>query len=197
MKNTDSIIEIAQNNNGVITTSMVVEAGISRGILKYLVDKGRLEKSERGVYILPEVLDDEIYNLQNRFKRGIFSHETALYLWDLTDRTPNNYDMTFPSSYNLTNPKHENIKCTQCKKEWYYLGLDVVNTPSGNEVYTYNIERTLCDILRSNHNSDIQIVSESFKRYVARKDKNLSRLSEYAKIFNLEEKIQSYLEVLL
>ena len=45
--------------------------------------------------------------LQNRFKKGIYSHETALFLWDLTDRTPNRYCMTFPENYNLTNPKEE------------------------------------------------------------------------------------------
>lgn len=54
-----------------------------------------IEKSARGVYILPEVWDDEIFNLQNRLKRGIYSHETALFLWDFTDRTPNRYYMTF------------------------------------------------------------------------------------------------------
>ena len=102
---------------------MVVAAGFSRGNIKYLVDKGMIEKSSRGIYILPEVWDDEIFNLQNRFKRGIYSHETALFLWDLTDRTPNKYHMTFPMNYNLTNPKKENIRCVQCKKEIYDLEI--------------------------------------------------------------------------
>ena len=110
---TDEIIMMAKCNNGTVTTAMVVTAGFSRGNLKYLVDKGMLEKSARGVYILPEVWDDEIFNLQNRFKRGIFSGGTALFLWDLTDRTPNVYSMTFPANYNVTKPKEEKIKCTQ------------------------------------------------------------------------------------
>ena len=84
---TEEIIKMAKENNGTVTTAMVVAAGISRGNIKYLVDKGMIEKSTRGVYILPEVWDDEIFNLQSRFKRGIYSHETALFLWDLTDRT--------------------------------------------------------------------------------------------------------------
>ena len=53
---TNEIIQIAKHNNGTVTTEMVVTAGFSRGNLKYLVDKGVLEKSARGVYILPEVL---------------------------------------------------------------------------------------------------------------------------------------------
>ncbi len=54
-----------------------------------------IEKSAIGVYILPEVWKDEIFNLQNRFKRRFYSHEAALFLWNLTDRTPNRYLMAF------------------------------------------------------------------------------------------------------
>ncbi len=54
-----------------------------------------IEKSAIGVYILPEVWADEIFNLQNRFKRRFYSHEVALFLWNLTDRTPNRYRMAF------------------------------------------------------------------------------------------------------
>lgn len=139
---------MAEGNNGIVTTAMVVAAGFSRGNIKYLEDRGLIEKSTRGVYILPEVWDDEMFNLQNRFKRGIYSHETALFLWDLTDRTPNAYSMTFPTNYNLTRPKEENVRCTQCKDVFYDLGIVETNTPGGNEVKVYSIERTLCDILR-------------------------------------------------
>lgn len=194
---TEAIIKMAKENNGTVTTAMVVAAGFSRGNIKYLVDKGMIEKSARGVYILPEVWDDEIFNLQNRFKRGIYSHETALFLWNLTDRTPNRYHMTFPMNYNLTKPKEENIRCVQCKKEIYDLGIEEVTTPGGNAVRAYCVERTLCDILRPHSRVDIQVVTEAFKRYAANSDKNVPVLSEYAKLLKVEIKLRSYLEVLL
>ena len=194
---TEEIIRMAKENNGIVTTAMVVEAGFSRGNIKYLADKGMIEKSARGVYILPEVWEDEIFNLQNRFKRGIYSHETALFLWDLTDRTPNRYHMTFPVNYNLTNPKAENVQCVQCKEALYELGVANAMTPGGNEVRVYSMERTLCDILRSHSRADIQIVTEAFKRYANRLDRNIPVLSEYAKMLRVETKIRTYLEVLL
>ena len=194
---TEKIIKMAKENNGIVTTAMVVAAGISRGNIKYLVDKGMIEKATRGVYTLPEVWEDEIFNLQSRFKKGIFSHETALFLWDLTDRTPNRYHMTFPANYNLTKPKEENVNCVQCKEGIYDIGIEEVITPGGNVVRAYSAERTLCDILRSHSRVDIQIVTEAFKRYVNRRDKNIPVLSEYAKILKVEEKVRAYLEVLL
>ena len=194
---TEEIIRMAKENNGTVTTAMVVEAGFSRGNIKYLADKGMIEKSARGVYILPEVWEDEIFNLQNRFKRGIYSHETALFLWDLTDRTPNRYHMTFPANYNLTNPKEENVQCVQCMETLYELGIANAMTPGGNEVRAYSMERTLCDILRPHSRVDIQIVTEAFKRYANRSDKNIPVLSEYAKMLKVETKLRTYLEVLL
>ena len=193
----EAIINIAKKNNGTVTTAMVVAAGFSRGNIKYLVDKGMIEKSARGVYILPEVWEDEIFNLQNRFKRGIYSYGTALFLWNLTDRTPNRYHMTFPVNYNLSKPKEENIRCVQCKKALYDLGITEVMTPGGNTVRAYSVERTLCDILRPHSCMDIQIVTEAFKHYVTRTNKNIPVLSEYAKMLKVETKLRSYLEVLL
>ncbi len=193
----EEIIKMAKNNNGTVTTAMIVKAGFSRGNLQYLVDKGSLEKSARGIYILPEIWDDEFFNLQSRFKRGIFSLETALFLWDLTDKTPNIYTMTFPATYNLTKVKLENIRCVQCKNELYEIGITQVTSPSGNQVNVYNVERTLCDILKPRSSVDIQIVADSFKRYAARADKNIPLLSEYAKQLKVEKKLRSYLEVLL
>ena len=105
--------------------------------------------------------------------------------------------MTFPTSYNLTKVKEANIQCTQCKKELYDLGIIEVKTPAGNPVFVYNSERTLCDILRTHSQVDIQLVSEAFKRYTSRKNKNIPLLSEYAKILKVEKKLRSYLEVLL
>ena len=193
----EKIIQMAKENNGIITTSMLTKEKISRGNLKYLYDHGIPEKSTRGVYTIPEAWEDEMFNLQNQFKKGIYSHETALFLLNLTDRTPNTYHMTFPATYNVTKPKQLNIKCTQCQKEFYTIGIITTTTPNGNSVFTYNAERTLCDILRIHNHIDIQIISDAFKQYVTKKDKNIPLLSEYAKLFKVEKKLRSYLEVLL
>lgn len=197
MNISDKIIQLAKENNGVVTAAILSDKGILRGNLKKLVDEGKLEKTARGVYILPEIWEDEFVNLQARFKKGIFSNETALFLWDLTDRTPNKYDMTFPHNYNLTNVKSEGVNCSRVKQEWYTEGKTQLESPGGNKITVYNMERTLCDILRKRGGINTGIITEAFKRYTARNDKNIPLLSEYAKMFRVEEKVRSYLEVLL
>ena len=77
MSNSNKVLTIAKENNGTVTSAMIQSAGIARQYLKLLVDDGSLEKVSRGVYVLPEVWDDEFFNLQSQFKKGIFSNETA------------------------------------------------------------------------------------------------------------------------
>ncbi len=197
MNVSDKIIQLAKENNGVVTAAILSDKGILRGNLKKLVDEGKLEKTARGVYILPEIWEDEFVNLQARFKKGVFSNETALFLWDLTDQTPNRYDMTFPHNYNLTNVKSEGVNCSRVKQEWYVEGKTQLESPGGNRITVYNMERTLCDILRKRGGINTGIITEAFKRYTARNDKNIPLLSEYAKMFRVEEKVRSYLEVLI
>ena len=197
MNDSNPIMELAKQNNGVITTAMVVATGCSRGSLKYLADKGMLEKSSRGVYTLPEVWDDEFVNLQGRYKRGIFSLGTAMFLWDLSDRTPNRYHMTFPGTYNLSSPKSEGVICNGAKEPFYSMGVTEVKTPGGNIVKAYNAERTLCDILRPRNHVDVQVVTDAFKRYAGRKERNIPLLSEYAGNLKVENRLRPYLEVLI
>lgn len=197
MSVTEQIIQLAQENHGIVTTAMVSKAGVSRGNLKYLVDSGRLERTARGVYILPDAWEDGFVNLQSRFKRGIFSDETALYLLDMTDRTPNEYDMTFPASYNLAAPRKAGVRCFKTRTEFYEMGMAAMTTPFGNVVRAYNAERCLCDIVIPRHQTNIETITEAFRRYVRRPGKNLPLLSEYAGKLKVDHLLRPYLEVLL
>lgn len=197
MSVTDTILRKAGMNNGVVTSAELTAAGISRGHLKHLVEQGKLMQSERGVYTLPWVFDDVFFNLQTRYRKGIFSGATALFLFDLTDRTPEKPEMTFPLNYNVSALKTQTVLHKRTKEEWYSLGVTETKTPSGNTVRAYNAERTLCELLRRGKNADIQIVTDAFKRYARKSDKDLRRLSKYAKQLRVEVKLRSYLEVLI
>lgn len=197
MSNSNKVLTIAKENNGTVTSAMIQSAGIARQYLKLLVDDGSLEKVSRGVYVLPEVWDDEFFNLQKKKKKGIFSNETALFLHDLTDRTPLAYAMTFPANYNLGNAKNKGILASRSKELFYNMGVETVVSPSGNEVLSYNMEKTLCDILRPRSRVETGVIAEAFKRYATKPNKNIPKLSEYAKILRVEEKVRTYLEVLI
>ena len=197
MEQKNSILELARKNNGMISTAMVVKKGFARGSLKYLVDTGCLEKVDRGVYCLPDEWEDEFFSLQARYKKGIFSLDTALFLADLTDRTPAQFNMPFPTGYNISKLKGEGILANTVKSTLHNLGIENKITPSGHTVKAYNPERCLCDIVKEKNHCDIQLISEAFKNYVKWNNRDINKLSKYADILKVGGKIRTYLEVLL
>lgn len=45
--------------------------------------------------------------------------------------------------------------------------------------------------------TDLQIVTDAFKKYAVQRAKNIPLLSEYARALKVENKLRSYMEVLL
>lgn len=193
----NKILNLANQNNGIITSRFARANDIHSASLAYWVKNGLLEKSDRGVYVLADSIEDEFVKYQSIYKKGIYSLQSALFLLGLSDRTPLNYTMTFPSHYNISSPKKKGIMCNQVKEDFYNTGKIKIKTPFGNEVVSYNAERTLCDVLKTTNQVDIETVTTAFKMYAQMKNKDLNRLGEYSKLFHVEKKVRSYMEVLL
>jgi predicted transcriptional regulator of viral defense system len=191
------LLSLLDENNGVILTEQANRVGISNERLRLLVKAGELEHVTYGVYSLPEELVDIMYIKQLRRPRIIYSHETALYLHDLTDRDPIRYSVTVPSGYNVSRLREDGFNVFTIKQDAYDLGTIRMKTMFGNEVVVYDLERTICDCLRSRNQMDIAILSDALKRYVRRKDRNIQKLMRFAETFQVDRLLRNYLEVLL
>jgi len=195
--NEAAIQKILKINNGIVTTTQVTEAGIPRRCLSALVDSGTIYRVERGIYAFPEVWEDEMLFMQYRFSKGIFSHETALYLHSMTDRTPIRYTMTFPFGYNTGGVKKQGIVAKLSTEKTYDLGIIKVSSPVGNPIKVYDIERTLCDIVKARHRVDIQVINQAMKTYAISKEKDIAKLMSYANQLRVKPKVLKYMEILL
>lgn len=185
------------STNGLITTEAAEKAGIARSRLSEAAAAGELERVARGIYCLPDTWEDEYAIANLRFPKGTLSHGTALFLHDLSDRTPERLTMTFSRTYNATAARKEGIEVRTCAPNLLCLGIGLVKTPSGNTVRCYNVERTLCDLVRGKAAIDAQVVNPAMRAYIESKSKDLNKLLSYAKTLGVEQKIRNYVEVLL
>jgi predicted transcriptional regulator of viral defense system len=196
MENT-MVLQLLDQGNGLLFASKAVEAGISRTQLSALVKDGFLERSGRGVYVPAGELGDEYFALQQRAARIIYSHETALFFHRLTDRTPIRYSITVPSSYKPSALLKRSCKIFYIRQNLVDAGTITMPSGMGHTIFTYDLERTVCDIVRSRNKIEGQVFADTLKRYAARKDKDLNRLSLYAKNFGISGLLHQYMEVLL
>ena len=193
----EKIRTIVKDQNGLLLTSDLSQLGIPRTYLSILEKKGEVQRISRGVYSAGGIIVDEMVAIQARYKGAIFSHETAAYLLDLTDRTPLFYSVTVPSGYNATSLKTMGMKVYFVNRELYRLGSIAVKSPHGNDIRSFNLERTICDVLRSRNQMDIQQVNEVLKRYVKKREMDLDLLYQYARQFGIQKIVREYIEVLL
>ncbi len=193
----EKLNNLITENKGLILTKQLSEAGIPRVYLSSLVNDGLLVKLERGVYIARDGYDDELYRYQAKYKKVIYSHETALFLHDLTDRDPIKYSVTVPEGYNASHLRALNFKVYSIKKTLFNLGLSESKTAFGREVKCYNLERTICDIVRHRNQIDIAVISDAVKRYARRKDRNVPQLMRFAEKMRVLKLVSSYIEVAL
>ena len=193
----DVLYPILEQNSGTFTTAQANAAGVSNERLRLLVKSGELERAAFGVYILADEFADKMYIEQQRRPKIIYSHDTALFLHDLTDRDPIRYSVTVPSGYNTTRLKGDGFIVFTIKRELHETGVTRVKTMFGHIVTAYGMERAICDCLRSRSQMDNDIVIDAIKRYVKRKDKNLNTLMRMGETFRVTKLLRSYMEVLV
>ena len=197
MQQTEIINLLLKKNDGILKTSDVVQSGISKVCFMEYIRKFGLVKVAHGIYMSNDAWIDGMYLLQARFGGVIFSHETALYLLDLTDREPLQYTVTVKTGYNYSGLANEGVKVYSIKKELFETGLTAMESPTGRNLKAYNAERTICDIIRNRRSVEIQDFQTAIKMYTKQKNKDLPLLMRYAKEFRVEKILRQYLEVLL
>lgn len=197
MTNNEKILKYMEDNCGTITTKEVVENGISRSQLTQLLKAGIIERVIRGVYVSSNAWGDEFFNLMSQSKNAIFSHNTALYFQNLTDQTPYIFDITVPRGYNGLLQKNKRVHLFYVKRDLYNLGLIKIKSPQGKMIRSFNVERTICDILRSENRMNAETVKNTIKAYLQSSNQNIYMLHDYAKQFRVDNKLNHYMEVLL
>ncbi len=183
--------------NGIFTRHQAVSEGIASSLLSRMVKQELIERVGPGIYSDPASFDDEFFIAQLRLSKGIFCKETALYLYDMTDRTPNFMEMNFPKGYKSNYFDELRIKPYRQVNSLYDMGITTVETPYGNKIQVYDVERTLCDIIRPPHVAQEEVIRNAMQTYVKRPEKNLNRLIRYAKELKVDAKIKTYMGVLL
>jgi predicted transcriptional regulator of viral defense system len=197
MMSRDKLLQLIENSEDYITTKDAEAYGIHREYLSLFVKEENLIRVSPGVYQKPGSWDDFLFEFQKKKKRVIYSHDTALYLHGLSDRDPIIYSVTVPTGYNTSQINSQRIISYTIKKDLFDLGKMILKTNFGNEVFVYDKERTLCDVVRSRSKLDKQIVNDALKMYVNDKSRNLNKLMQYAEALGIQSVIRNYLEILL
>lgn len=189
--NTEKIKYLLNKNGGYLTTKELTKNHIARDYLTYLVDYGEIINVERGIYIGRKTKEDKYYTFQTRYPKTIFSHLTALYFHDLAKETEV-IEATCVNNVFAEGFKQHNI--FYVKKEWYELGLIEITDKMGYNIRIYDLERTMCDLIRSIKRYDHKLINKYVKKYLALDNKNIDNLLTYADKMGIGKEVVEFLK---
>ena len=191
------LITIIENNSGYITAKEIKKKKIDRHHLRTLIKEGEVIRISRGFYSLKNSFADNFYIVISKSKKAVFSNSTALYFHNLSDRNPLVYDITVSYSAGNSYKKEKNVNLHYVKKELLDLGLIEMETTFGMKVRVYDVERTICDIIKNKNKMDSEVFTKALKSYSKLKSKDLNKLMRYAKQLKVDKKVREYMEVLI
>ena len=197
MNPSDTVLMIMERQKGYLTAKDARKNGIDNKTLQRMAERGSIERAVHGLYTGADIFPDPFFIAQYRCSKGVFSHETALFLHDLSDREPLKIMMTIPAGWNSQLLTDDNMLFFYSAPKYMRIGICEIETTSGVTVKAYDAERTLCDCLRYIDKLDRDLVLTALKRYVKRKERDVSKLLEYASVLKIRDTVYRYLEVLV
>ena len=195
----EKIKEVFYVNNGYVRTKDISSKGINRRYLRDLINEGVIERIKQGLYRWRDTkfdVEEELINVSKIIHNGVICLVSALAYYELTSYTPGEYTIAVRRNYNIKLPDYPPIKLYYFSDKYYTDGVEKIDI-NGNIIKIYNIEKTICDCLRYEDKISKDIIVESIKEYVKRKDKNISKLMNYATKAKVKGAVQKYVEVLI
>lgn len=183
---------------GIIRTSELKGLGYSSRQISKLMEESIISRIKHGFYELTDYIPKEEVVIARLFPDAVIFLESALFYYEYTDRIPYAWQIAVDkdsqkTKYNIDYPL---IEPFYLKPKFIDIGIAEIQV-DGVGVRIYNRDRTICDVLRYENKLEKEVFNNAIQRYVKDQKKNIRRLFEYAEVFNIKNKVQTYIGVWL
>lgn len=185
------ILNYMENNQGYITNRITKDLGIPTIYLTRMTKSDEIKKVLRGIYVLPKIVEDELFIYYLKYSSIIYTGNTALVLNKMSNRSLKIIEANV--MYNYNPHRITDFKVNRVNEMNYNLGKEFVETEYGNKVPTYNKERVLCNIF-INEDLDNEALNYAIRQAKIQKI-DYEKLYEYSIKLNVYDKIRFLLEI--
>lgn len=194
----DKLFQLLEKRDGNLSMKEARAEGIAATTVQRLVESGKLLKISRGYYVLDGHGVDELFMVQSRFSKGVFSHETALDLYSLSTNIPKKIHLSVPSNYHIQKKslEEEFVHIHKVKNEFFELGMIEIDSYQGNPIKVYDKERTICDMWNPRYNAAFETKLNALKDYMREEDRDPIKLRAYREQLNVDPRLAIYMEAL-
>ena len=197
--NDERVFQIFEQKQGYAETQDLLQLGIDHYHLKKMENAGKIERVRRGLYRMNAVVhsdQDELATVSLMVPDGVICLLSALAYHQLTTFVPWEYHVAIlRSRKRMTSIQYPPVKFVYFAEKQLNLGIQTVQI-GAQQLRVYDMEKSICDIVRYKNKIGIDIMKESLINYLKRTDRDIVKLLKYAGQLHVPN-IETYLEVLM
>lgn len=177
----------------------IMSANDAHGVAEYMrltraVQRGDLMRIRHGVYATPDALLDTMIDVERIVPGGVVCLYSAWSFYGLTTQVPPAFCIAIANKRKVVLPQMLPITVYYWKPENLEFGIRQ-ETISGHAVRITDLERSVCDAVKYRNKTGLDICAEVIRNYLRKKERNLSRLTDYAKKLRVANVLNNYLEI--
>lgn len=188
---TDYII----SNGGYISSVEAKDESLYDQLL-YGTRSGRIVRLRRGVYAINSALAKQMIDVETFVPGGVLCLYSAWSYHELTTQIPQAYHIAVERTRRVTLPVFPPIELSFMTQKAYELGIMEAEI-DGFKVKVYDLEKSVCDAIKYRNKIGLDVSAEIFKNYLTRKDRDITRLYEYASQLRVGKKIDELIKFML
>ncbi len=160
------------------------------------VRDGELIQVRRGVYVDIDQLSGNMIDIDAVIPNGIICLWSAWNIHGLTTSMPQAYHIAIKRDRKVTLPAYPPIELHHYTASILEIGV-ATRQIDGFSIRIYNVERCVCDAVKFRNKVGMDVCSEIISNYLARPDRNISRLMDYARQLRVANILNNYLQMKL
>lgn len=179
--------------NGVMNTQEIRESQSLYSIRK-AVDTGSVVRLKKGVYASVDALADTMIDIERVVPHGVLCLYSAWAHYGLTTQIPGAFYVAVEKHRKVVVPQFPPITLCYWERKYYEMGV-IEAEVAGHKVKIYDLEKSVCDAVKFRRKIGQDVATEVLKTYLARKDRNIARLTSYARQMRVASTLETYLEI--
>jgi len=180
-------------------TSEALKHGIHPRTLYFMRDHNYLDVLARGTYRLAELepVDyQDIVTVASKVKQGIICLISALSYYEITTQIPHEVYVAISRKMSYPRLEYPPARFFKFSEKSFKTGINI-HKISGIDVKIYSPEKTIVDCFRYRNKIGMDVALEALKLWSRKKNADIGKVMEYAKICRVYNVIKPYIEATL
>jgi len=189
--------ELLSIDGGIIKTKTLNKNGFTSRDISHLINEGVLVKIKQGHYIGKDRDFSDMEIAAKLIPMGVLCLFSAIEYYELATFNPSSICVALPRG--VTCPTlSSNLFLQIYHMTGRHFEAGITEVEAGKAMLRmYDIEKTVCDCFKYHKEVEKSIALEVLKNYMAKRNCNIQKLLEYAKLLGKKKIIYPYVEALI